>query len=238
MKPYRQLDATYQQLRQRHARRPLPGLGDLDKIVGTIRSDVADTVASDEALRDLLALGRTVPEANTVALHALAPSLAYRISRTATVEYHQDALTELAFVILDSDLTGTRLAHRLVNRTHSRIWRAARTDRVRGGANPVEIVPREPDRLHLLQDETGSAGCFADNVVDRVSIQRFCDAVERAVEDGVIPLYVWDAYRSTRLQRAIVVGLPPTTGRERVHAHRAIRRLAPYIDAHLAVHAA
>lgn len=238
MKPYRQLEAAYQQTRQRHARRPIPGLGDLDKIVGTIRDDVAGIVASDEALRDLLALGRTVPEANTVALHALAPALAYRISRTATVEYHQDALTELAFVILDSDLTGARLAHRLVNRTHSRIWRAARTDRVRGGRNPVEIVPREPDRLQLLQDETGSADCFADNVVDRVSIQRFCDAVSRAVEGGVIPLYVWDAYRTTRLQRTVVVGLAPTTGQERVHAHRAVRRLAPYVDAHLAVHAA
>lgn len=238
MKPYQQLDAAYQQIRDRHARRPIPGLGDLDHVVDTIRKDTPDPTASDEALRDLLALGRRVREANSVALHALAPALAYRISRTATVEYHQDALTELAFVILDSDLAGARLAHRLVNRAHSRIWRAARSDRVRGHTNPVEIVPREPDRLQLLQDETGSADCFADNVVDRVSIQRFCDAVERAVEDGVIPLYVWDAYRSTRLQRAVVVGLPPTTGQERVHAHRAIRRLAPYIDAHLAVHAA
>lgn len=237
MKPYRQLDATYQQIHQRHARRPIPRLGDLDQIVAIIRN-VADIPASDAALRDLLVLGRTMPEANTVALHALAPALAYRISRTATVEYHQDALTELAFVILDSDLTGARLAHRLVNRTHSRIWRAARADRVRGRTNPVETVPREPDRLQLLQDEIGSASCFTDNVVDRVSIQRFCDAVNRAVSDGVIPLYVWDAYRNTRLRRAVIAGMPPTTGQERVHAHRAVRRLAPFVDAHLAVHAA
>lgn len=238
VKPYRQLDAAYEQIRDRHARRPIPGLGDLDHVVDTIRNDTPDPTASDEALRDLLALGRTVPEANSVALHALAPALAYRISRTATVEYHQDALTELAFVILESDLAGARLAHRLVNRTHSRIWRTARTDRLRGGKNPVEIVPREPDRLVLLQDGIGRADCVADAVVDRVSLQRFCEAVDRAVKDGVIPLYVWDAYRSTRLQRAVVVGLPPTTGQERVHAHRAIRRLAPYVDAHLAVHAA
>lgn len=238
MKPYRQLEAAYQQTRHRHARRPIPGLGDLDQIVDTIRNDTPESIDSDEALRDLLIAGRTTPEANTVALHALAPGLAYRISRSATAEYHQDALTELAFVLLDSDLTGARLAHRLVNRAHSRIWRTVRPDRTLGGKKVIEIVPREPDRLQLLQDATAGHRSLADVVIDRVSLQRFCDAVDSAVEDGMIPSHAWDAYRETRLRRAVVVGLPPTTGQQRVLAHRAARRLAPIVEAHLGVHAA
>lgn len=239
MKPYRQLDAAYQQTRHRHARRPIPGLGDLDQIVDTIRNDTPDSTDSDEALRDLLSAGRTAPEANTVALHALAPGLAYRISRSATAEYHQDALTELAFVLLDSDLTGGRLAHRLVNRAHSRIWRTVRSDRTLGGRkNAIEVAPREPARLEILQDAAAGRGSLADAVIDRVSLQRFCDAVDAAVDDGTIPSHAWDAYRETRLRRAVVVGLPPTTGQQRVLAHRAARRLAPIVEAHLGVHAA
>lgn len=241
MKPYRQLDAAYQQLRHRHARRPIPGLGDLDLIVDTIRSDTPDSTDSDEALRDLLRAGRTAPEANTVALHALAPDLAYRISRTATVEYHQEALTELAFVILDSDLAGARLAHRLVNRTHSRVWRSARIDRVRGGTNPVEILPREPDRLVLIQELLEVAvndDTVADVATARVSLQRFQAAVDDAVARGVVPDQVWTAYRKSRLRSAGIAESVRTTSQERVLAHRAARRLNPYIDAHLAVHAA
>ena len=241
MKPYRQLDAAYRQICQRHVRRPIPGLGDLDEIVTTIRNDTPDPAASDEALRDLLATGRTVPEANTVALHALAPGLAYRISRTATVEYHQDALTELALVILDSSISGARLAHRLVNRTHSRVWRSARTDRVRGGTNPVEIVPREPDRLVLIQElmeAAGSDDTVADTATARVSLQRFQAAVDDAVAQGAVPAQVWIAYRESRLRGAGIAEPVRTTSQERVIAHRAARRLSPYIDAHLAVHAA
>ncbi|MGQ0434056.1 MAG: hypothetical protein ACT452_16820 [Microthrixaceae bacterium] len=238
VKPYRQLDAAYQQIQHRHTRRPIPGLGDLDAIVNTIRHDTPDCTDSDEAIRDLLSAGRTAPEANTVALHALAPGLAYRISRSATAEYHQDALTELSFVLLYSYMTGARLAHLLVNRAHRRIWRTVRSDRTLGGKNAIEIVPREPDRLQLLQDATAGHRSLADVVIDRVSLQRFCDAVDFAVEDGTIPSHAWDAYRETRLRRAVVVGLPPTTGQQRVLAHRAARRLSPIVEAHLGVHAA
>ena len=141
MNPYRDLDAAYQLIQRRHVRRPIPGLGNLDEVVATIRSDTPDSTRSDEALRDVLAIGRTHPDANTVALHALAPALSYRLSKVATAEYHHDGLVELTLVLLDSDLTGPRLAHRLVNRAHTRIWKAAKTERVRGGQNPVEIVP-------------------------------------------------------------------------------------------------
>lgn len=240
MKPYRDLDAAYQLIRRRHARRPIPGLGDLDHLVDTIRADTPDAGRSDETLRELLAIGRTHPEVNTIAVHALAPALSYRLSRIATAEYHHDGLVELTLVLLDSDLAGSRLAHRLVNRAHTRIWRAAKSDRVRGGQNPIEVLPREPDRLALLREPAaaGRTDQVGDLVVDRISLQRFESAIEDAVAAGVIPLHAWIAYRDTRLVRAVVAGLPPTTGQERVLAHRAARRLAPFVDAQLAVHAA
>ena len=241
MKPYRQLDTAYQLIRQRHARRPIDGLGDLDEIVGTIRTDTPDSERSDQALRNLIAIGRTVPDASTVALHALAPALAYRISRTATVEYHQDALTELALVILDSDTDGSRLAHRLVNRTHSRVWRTARTDRVGGGSNPVEILPREPHRLVLIQElleVAASEDRVADVATARVSLERFQAAVADAIAKGVVPERVWDAYRRSRLRAAGITEPAKTTSQERVLAHRAGRRLCPLVDAQLAIHAA
>ncbi len=240
MKPYRDLAAAYELIRRRHARRPIPDVGDLDHIVDTIRADAPDSVGSDEALRHLLAVGTVHPDANTVALHALAPALSYRISRVATVEHHHNGLVELTLVLLDSDLAGARLAHRLVNRAHTRIWKAAKTDRIRGGENPIEVFPREPDRLALVSEAlvVGRLDDVGDQVVDRISLQRFEAAVEDAVANGVIPLHAWVAYRNTRLLRAVVAGLPPTTSQERVLAHRAARRLAPYVDAHLSVHAA
>lgn len=240
MKPYRDLDAAYQLIRRRHARRPIPGLGDLDHIVDAIRADAPDPATSDEALRHLLSVGTVHPDANTVALHALAPALSYRISRVATVEHHHNGLVELTLVLLNSDLAGARLAHRLVNRAHTRIWKAAKTARTRGGENPIEILPGEPDRLALVGDllADGRLDEVGDQVVDRISLQRFEAAVEAAVSSGVIPMHAWAAYRNTRLLRAVVAGLPPTTSQERVLAHRAARRLAPYVDAHLSVHAA
>jgi len=240
VKPYRDLGAAYQLIRRRHARRPIPGLGDLDHIVDVIRTDAPDPAGSDEALRHLLSVGAAHPDANTVALHALAPALSYRISRVATVEHHHNGLVELTLVLLDSDLAGSRLAHRLVNRAHTRIWKAAKTARIRGGENPIEILPREPDRLALFGEllATGRVDEVGDQVVDRISLRRFEAAVEDAVSSGIIPLHVWAAYRNTRLLRAVVAGLPPTTSQERVLAHRAARRLAPYVDAHLSIHAA
>lgn len=240
MKPYRDLDAAYQLIRRGHSRRPISALGDLDHIVDAIRADAPDSAASDETLRQLLEVGQTHPEANTVALYALAPALSYRLSRVATAEYHHNGLVELTLVLLDSDVTGSRLAHRLVNRAHTRIWKAAKTERTRGGDNAIEILPREPDRLALVVEvcATDRIDEVGDQVVDRISLQRFNAAVEDAVSAGVIPLHAWAAYRDTRLLRAVISGLPPTTSQQRVLAHRAARRLAPYAHAHLSVHAA
>lgn len=237
MNPYRELDTAYRRL-HRHVDDPqLRDLGDLDHLVEVIRNDTPDSAASDRALRQLILTARSLPAATTVALYALAPALRARISRTATAEYHHDAATELALVVLDSDIDGPRLAHRLVNRTHSRIWRSARSVRTRGVLNVTTTVPCEPDRLALLDRKAGSDG-IDDIVVNRLALERFCGAVEHAVADGVLPLDVWTVYRNHRIRRALVPGLPASTGQERVAAHRAARRLAPYVDAHLGVHAA
>ncbi len=238
MNPYRELDAAYRCLHRQVGGPQLSDLGDLDHLVEVIRNDMPDSAASDRALRQLILMGRTLPAATTVALHALAPALRARISRTATAEYHCDAISELALVILDSDVDGARLAHRLVNRTHSRIWRSARRSRTHGVLNITTTVPCEPDRLALLDRQPSRSDGIDDVVVNRLALERFRVAVEDAVAEGVIPRDAWTIYRDHRIRRALVTGLPASTGKERVAAHRAARRLAPYVDAHLGVHAA
>lgn len=241
MNPYRDLDDAYQRLARHPARRRLPsGLGgDLDAIVARIRDDTPDSGPSDQTLRSLIVAGRSHPDALTVVLYALAPELRARLSHAATGEYHADALGDLALVVLDGDLDGPRLAHRLVNRAHNRVWHSARRVRTRGVLNITTTVPCPPDRLARLRDHRPSVVTdVADAVVNRVDLERFLSVIETAVADGSIPPEVWAAFRDHRLHRAVAVGLPSSTGRERVAAHRAARRLAPYIDTCLALHAA
>ncbi len=241
MNPYRDLDDAYQRLARHRHRRPIlsgPG-GDLDAIVATIRDDTPDSGPSDQTLRALIAAGRSNRDALTVALYALAPELRARLSRTATDEYHADALGDLALVVLDSDLGGPGLAHRLVNRAHNRVWHSARRVHTRGVLNITTTVPCPPDRLARLRDHRPSVVTdVADTVVNRVDLERFKKAIETAIANGLLPDEVWAAYRDHRLQRAVAVGLPPSSSRERVAAHRAARRLAPYIDVYLGLHAA
>jgi len=100
-------------------------------------------------------------------------------------------------------------------------------------------APCPPDRLARLHDHRLDVTTdIADTVADRVDLARFQTAVESAVADGLLPAEIWDAYRNHRLHRAVNVGLPPSSSRERVAAHRAARRLAPYIDTYLGPHAA
>lgn len=241
MNPYRDLDDAYQRLARRPARRTvLTRQGaDLDAIVATIRNDTPDSGPSDLTLRSLIAAGRTDPDALTVVLYALAPELRARLSHAATGEYHADALGDLALVVLDSDLDRPRLAHRLVNRAHNRVWRNARRVHTRGVVNIITTAPCPPDRLARLHDHRpGVTADVADTVVNRVDLERFLSVIETAIADGSIPPEVWAAYRDHRLHRAVAVGLPSSTSRERVAAHRAARRLAPYIDTYLGLHAA
>ncbi|MGH3441170.1 MAG: hypothetical protein ACRDUY_03825 [Nitriliruptorales bacterium] len=241
MNPYRNLDDAYQRLARHPARLTIASGpdGDLDAIVAAIRDDTPDSEASDQALRHLIAAGRSNRDALTVVLYALAPELRARISRTATGEYHADALGDLALVILSSDLDRRGLAHRLVNGAHNRVWRNARRVHTRGVVNITTTVPCPPDRLARLHDHRPViATDVADAVVNRLDLQRFQTAIETAVAEGKIPPEVWVAYRDHRLHRAVAVDLPRSSSRERVAAHRAARRLAPYIDTYLGLHAA
>ncbi|MGQ0433191.1 MAG: hypothetical protein ACT452_12380 [Microthrixaceae bacterium] len=241
MNPYRDLDDAYQRIARHPHRHTIPSGpgGDLDAIVATIRDDIPDSGPSDQTVRSLIAAGRTDPDALTVVLYALAPQLRARLSHAATGEYHADALGDLALVVLDSDLDRPGLAHRLVNRAHNRVWRSARRVHTRGVLNITTTVPCPPDRLaHLHDHRPGVTGDIADTVADRVDLERFHTAIEAAVADGLIPPEVWAAYRDHRLHRAVTAGLPSSSSRERVAAHRAARRLAPYIDTYLGLHAA
>lgn len=241
MNPYRDLDDAYQRLVRHPARRTIPSGpdGDLAAVVATIRDDTPDSGPSDLALRSLIAAGRTNPDALTVVLHALAPQLRARLSHAATGEYYADALGDLALVVLDSDLDGPGLAHRLVNRAHNRVWRSARRVHTRGVLNITTTAPFSPDRLARVRDQRpGVTADVADTVVNRVDLERFQTAIEAAIADGLILSEVWAAYRRHRLQRAVTGGLPTSSSRERVAAHRAARRLAPYIDTYLGLHAA
>lgn len=241
MNPYRDLDDAYQRLARHPHRHTIPSGpgGDVDAIVATIRDDTPDSDVSDQTLRSLIAAGRTNPDALTVVLYALAPELRARLSRAATGEYHADALGDLALVVLDSDLGGPGLAHRLVNRAHNRVWHSARRVHTRGVLNITTTVPCPPDRLARLRDHRPTVVTdVADTVVNRVDLERFLSVIETAVADGSIPPEVWAAYRDHRLHRAVAAGLPRSSSRERVAAHRAARRLVPYVDIYLGLHAA
>ena len=241
MNPYRDLNDAYQRLARHPHRHTIPSGpgGDLDAIVATIRDDTHDSGPSDLTLRSLIAAGRTDPDALTVVLYALAPELRARLSHAATGEYHADALGDLALVVLDSDLDRPGLAHRLVNRAHNRVWRSARRVHTRGVLNITTTAPCPPDRLARLQDRRpGVTADVADAIANRVDLERFQTAIETAIADGSLPPEVWAAYRDHRLHRAVAAGLPRSSSRERVAAHRAARRLAPYIDTYLGLHAA
>src|SRR5690606_15202155 len=119
----------------------------LDDVVEAIRDHREHQDRSDDLTRRLATIARTDQRATVVVLCALAPLLGARLGRAVTAEYRTDALTELAMVILDSPLDGPRLAHRLVNRAHTRVYKAARRVEQRGVVHIVEIAPVDPQRM-------------------------------------------------------------------------------------------
>ncbi len=232
MNLFRHIEADY----RRVARDGLPDqwcidLATLDDVVEAIRDHREHQQRSDDLTLRLATIARTDQRAAVVVLYALAPLLGARLGRAVTTEYRTDALTELAMVILDSPLDGPRLAHRLVNRAHTRVYKAARRVEQRGVVHIVEIAPIDPQRM------VASAGTCAadigDGVTDRLALARFNHAVLTAVENGALSGSVWAAFRDHRLRRALDPSAPASTGVQRKLASRAATRIQPLVDQYL-----
>jgi hypothetical protein len=138
MNLFRHIEADYRRI----ARDGLPDqwridAATLDDAVEAIRDHRQNQERSDALTRRLATIARTDQRAAVVVLYALAPLLGARLGRAVTTEYRTDALSELAIVILDSPLDGPRLAHRLVNRAHTRVYKAARRVVERGVVHVV-----------------------------------------------------------------------------------------------------
>ena len=232
MNLFRHIEADYRRI----ARDGLPDqwcidLATLDDVVEVIRDHREHQERSDDLTRHLATIARTDQRATVVGLYALAPLLGARLGRAVTAEYRTDALTELAMVILDSPLDGPRLAHRLVNRAHTRVYKAARRVEHRGVVHTVEIAPVDPQRM------VANAGIcvadIADGVTDRLALARFNQAVLTAVENGALSGSVWAAFRDHRLRRALDPSAPASTGVQRKLASRAATRIQPLVDQYL-----
>ena len=229
MNLFRHIEADYRRI----ARDGLPDqwridAATLDDAVEAIRDHRQNQARSDDITRRLATIARTDQRAAVVVLHALAPLLGARLGRAVTAEYRTDALTELAMVILDSPLDGPRLAHRLVNRAHTRVYKAARRVLQRGVVHLVAVAPTDPQLMteHLAV----RAPDIADDVINRIALTRFNRAVTTAVENGDLPASLWDAFRDHRLRRALDPSGPVATGIQRKLASRAATRIQPVVQ--------
>jgi hypothetical protein len=232
MNLFRHIEADY----RRVARDGLPDqwcidLATLDDVVEAIRDHREHQERSDDLTLRLATIARTDQRAAVVVLYALAPLLGARLGRAVTTEYRTDALTELAMVILDSPLDGPRLAHRLVNRAHTRVYKAARRVEQRGVVHIVEIAPVDPQRMAASIGTC--AADIADGVTDRLALARFNDAVRVAVDNGELSASLSTAFRDHRLSRALDPSGPASTGVQRKLASRAARRIQPLVDQYL-----
>jgi len=190
MNLFRHIEADYRRI----ARDGLPDqwcieLAAVDDLVEAIRDHREHQQRSDDLTRRLATIARTDQRAAVVVLYALAPLLGARLGRAVTAEYRTDALTELAMVILDSPLDGPRLAHRLVNRAHTRVYKAARRVERRGVVHIVEIAPVDPQRMPA---SVGTCVAdIADRVTDRMALDQFNNAVLTAVSTVTLSPPVW-----------------------------------------------
>lgn len=232
MNLFRHIEADYRRI----ARDGLPDqwcidLASIDDVVEAIRDHREHQERSDDLTRRLATIARTDQRAAVVVLYALGPLLGARLGRAATAEYRTDALTELAMVILDSPLDGPRLAHRLVNRAHTRVYKAARRVEQRGVVHLVEIAPVDPQRM--VATVGACAADVSDGVIDRLTLARFNQAVLTAVHDGELSASLWAAFRDHRLRRALDASAPTSTGVQRKLASRAASRIQPLVDEYL-----
>jgi len=232
MNLFRHIEADYRRI----ARDGLPDqwridAATLDDAVETIRNHRANQDRSDHLTRRLATIARTDQRAAVVVLYALAPLLGARLGRAVTAEYRTDALTELAMVVLDSPLDGPRLAHRLVNRAHTRVYKAARRVEQRGVVHIVEIAPVDP--MRMMASMADGTPDIAEGVTDRLALARFNDAVLAAVGSGELSATVWAAFRDHRLRRALDPSGLTSTGVQRKLASRAASRIQPIVEQYL-----
>lgn len=232
MNLFRHIEADYRRI----ARDGLPNqwcidLATPDDVVESIRDHRERQERSDDVTRRLATIARTDRRAAVVVLYALAPLLGARLGRAVTAEYRTDALTELAMVILDSPLDGPRLAQRLVNRSHTRVYKAARRVERRGVVHIVEIAPIDPQRM--VANPGMCAADVADGVTDRLALVRFNNAARAAVDNGDLSASLWTAFQEHRLRRALDPSAPTSTGVQRKLASRAAARIQPLVDQYL-----
>ncbi len=232
MNLFRHIEADYRRI----ARDGIPDhwridAATLDDAVEAIRDHRQNQERSDALTRRLATIARTDQRAAVVVLYALAPLLGARLGRAVTTEYRTDALSELAIVILDSPLDGPRLAHRLVNRAHTRVYKAARRVVERGVVHVVEIAPVDPSRMGTSFGR--STPDIAEEVTDRLALARFNDAVLKAIDSGGLSRPAWTAFRDHRLRRAVDISGPTATGVQRKLASRAALRIQPLVDQYL-----
>lgn len=229
---YRQLDDAYRRVR----RQPRPAWLDdtgavcVDDAIAAIRADRPDPTNSDRVLRTLVEIGRQAPDALTVALYALAPKLRIRLGRTVTDEYRTDVLTDLALVLLDSSLTGPRLAARVVNRAHNRAHKADRRIRTHGIVNVMTVTVREPEHFVRVGSDDEDVAAIAAH---RADLCRFHEAVQHRIDEGRLTPAAWEAYRDHRLRRAVDPDAPVCSDHERITASRTATKLARMVDTYL-----
>lgn len=244
---FRDLDSTVDRILR--ARPPwtqrlrAAGIDTVAEAIDAVRNHLADPTAADQAVRALADAARDEPDAMTVLVHALAPLLRARLSRSHTAEYRADVLVEVVFVIVDATERGDlercdRLAARLVNRAHSRAHKQARRSRVRGVRYPVTTNPCPPEALAVLADHQVADRDPAVEAVARVDLAQFARRITDALAAGELSAGGWATYRDHRLRRALATPDQPTSVNDRTRARRFALRLQPYVEQLLGTHAA
>jgi hypothetical protein len=240
--PYRDLARTFEHLTRRPPRwiehAAACGSGDLNGIVKTIRDDYPDAAASDTAVRMLMKISTHDRTATTVLLYALSSELRARLRRSATAEFRCDALADLAAVLLEGDMAGTRLGHRFVNRARNRTSKQHHRVRHHGRSHPTTVDPLPSDLVEALRDRESSSIDVAEVVAARVDLERFHSAVTASIGRGVLSAAAWETYVDHRLSLPYVRQRPRSSSRERVTSWRVAKSLRPIINEHLAGHAA
>lgn len=149
-----------------------------------------------------------------------------------------DALGDLAAVILEGNSAGVGLGHRFVNRAHNRTNKHHRGVRHHGRTVPSTVDPLPTDRVVEHQDRQGAPADIGDVVAARVDLERFRMAIAAAITAGELTEEAWKTYADHRLRVVYLPARSPVPTRQRVAAYRAAKRLQPIVDFHLQGHAA